>query len=550
LSGVTSENAVTRGPLVLKVTMLVVLVGVIRIALRPADVQHDVAMYHKTGQLLLHGERPYVDFIDLNPPLIMYLSAIPAWVASTLGAAVAPTALLMTAGAATLSLVATRRALVATCGEGGSDTLLAEVTVLALAYAFFLSDMPEWIDVPYPGVPVPDPSSFAVFGQREHLFMIGAAPFVAARFRRWEGGRLPVPWAVLAGAVASLVTCLKPQFVLVLLAFEIGCLASRRKWSPFWAPEVAVFFAVGVAYAAHFALLPEAVRSAWFGRWLPFVIQGYGVFNDASYWHLIARCWPAFGAFVAAFALTLVGDPQGRRLTRNFALMALAGAVLYVGQRKGWMYHAFPFRTCSIVVAACCVASTRTVGAAGDDGEARFLLPISRRRIGQMLGALVGVTGLLCAVCLVLIDTPKDVDRMRRSSQLMRTITALTGEGDAVLVATTSVWLVYPALTLLNRAPGSRYLWLFPIPMLREVHSPSGDPEGDFVRDLSADIRERRPKLLLLQTGWCYGCGMQSVDDFFRQHPPLAAALADYSPRGNVRDGWDFEVLVRREPRR
>jgi hypothetical protein len=535
----------SRGPLVSKLAMLVVLAGVIRIALRPADVQHDVAMYLQAGQLLLRGQKPYVDFIDLNPPLITYASAIPAFVARVLGTALAPTAMLMTACAAAVSLVITRRVLASVFEEAGADPLFADVTVLALAYAFFLIDVPERIDLPFPGNPAPDPRLSAFFAQREHLFMIGAAPFLALRFRRWEGGRNDVLWAAVAGAVASVVTCLKPQFVVVLLAFEVGCLASKRKPSPLWAPEVAAFCAMVVAYVAHFAFLSETVRSAWFGRWLPFVIEGYGVFNDPSYGHLIARCWPALGAFVAAFGVTLVGDPLGRRLTRSFALMALGGALLYVVQRKGWTYHAYPFRTCSIVVLLCCVAGARALGASDDGGGVRFLLPISRQRLGQALGALVGLTGFACVISLALIDTPKDVERLRRRSQIMRTIASFTEEGDPVLVATASVWDPYPALLLLNRVPGSRYMWLFPIPMLQAVHSDKGDPEHDFVRDLADDIRERRPKLVLLQTGKCFGCKKTSVDAFFREHPPLAAALEDYSLRGTVRDGQELQVLVR-----
>ena len=535
----------TSGALLPKIAMLVVLAGVIRIALRPADVQHDVAMYLQAGQLLLRGKRPYVDFIDLNPPLITYLSAIPAGVARVLGTAVAPTAMLMTACAAALSLVVTRRILVSVFEEAGADTLVADAAVLALAYAFFLIDAPEWIDLSFPGNPSPDPRLSAFFAQREHLFMIGSAPFLAMRFRRWEGGRNPVLWAAVAGAVASVVTCLKPQFVIVLLAFEVGYLASKRKLTRLWAPEMAAFCAVVVAYVAHFALLPESVRSAWFGRWLPFVVQGYGVFNEPSYWHLIARCWPAIGALVAAFGLTLVGDPLGWRLTRGFALMALGGAILYVGQRKGWTYHAYPMRTCSIVVASCCVAGIRAFGASDDGGKEPFRLSISRRRIGQALGALVGITGFACAICLALIDTPKDVDRLRRRSQIMRTIASLTEEGDPVLVATASVWDPYPALLLLDRVRGRDTCG-----SSRSLCCRRSTPRAEIPRPISSATSPRTsasaaPSSCSFKRAGASGARRTSVDAFFREHPPLAAALEDYSSRGTVRDGQELEVLVR-----
>lgn len=536
-----------RGQLVPKLTALVVLVGLIRIALYPAHVQHDVALYLQTGQLLLRGQRPYKDFIDLNPPLIMYLSAIPAAVAAALRTSIAPTALFMTACAASASIVATRRTLVRAFEEAEDDTLLAEVAVLALAYALFVGDLAERLDLPYPGNPSPDPRLSAFFGQREHLFLIAALPFVALRFRRWGGGKPPLWGAVVAGALAALGTCLKPQFVLVLLPLEARQLTAKRRLSLLFSPELVSFLAVALAYAAHFALLPGAIRSAWFERWLPFVLDGYGVFDEPSWWTLVLRCWPSLLAVVLAFGMSLKGDKSGQRLIRTFASMALAGAVLYVAQRKGWTYHAYPEKSCALVVAACWIAGARAVGASGEDGEARFIIPISRQRLVQSAGAMVALAAFACAVCVARIDTPRDVDDLRRSSQVMRTISSLTSKGDPVLVASTSVWDPYPALTLLDRLPGSRYLWLFPIPMLQRIEPSGGTAEDCFVGELAEDIRSRRPKLLLLSTGRCFGCKKTSVAAFFHDHEPLASALEDYSLRGTVRDGQEFEVLVRVE---
>ena len=534
-------HSLPDGSLVAKLTVLVVLVGVIRIALRPAELQHDVAMYLQAGELLLRGQRPYVDFIDVNPPLIVYLSAIPAAISSLFRAPIAPTALLLTAAAAIASLATARRDLTAAFQAVAEDPLLAEVAILALAFALFLSDFAERIDLPFPGNASGDPRLSAIFGQREHLFVIGTAPFLALRFGRSHGVRPGSGRAVLAGVAAAVVSCLKPQLVLALLAFEVGLLESRRRFV-LRAPEVIAFAAGVIVYAAHFALLPGIVRAAWFGRWLPFVIQGYGVFNEPSYWDSLVRSWPGLAACVIGYGCSFPRCPAGQKLIRAFASMAVAGAALYVMQKKGWTYHAFPERAAVLVTLACAFAGATAFGLAVEDGV-RVVLPITRRRCGQALTALATLTGIVCAVCLVRIDTPKDVDRLRRRSQVMRTIDTFTKEGDSVLVATTSVWDPYPALTLQNRVPGSRYLWLFPIPMMQAVAN--GDPEGDFVRDLAEDIRERKPTLLLLQTGRCFGCKKTSVDAFFREHAPLAAALEGYSLRGTVRDGQELQVFVR-----
>jgi hypothetical protein len=86
---------------------------------------------------------------------------------------------------------------------------------------------------------------------------------------------------------------------------------------------------------------------------------------------------------------------------------------------------------------------------------------------------------------------------------------------------------------------------MFPIPMLQAGHPSRPDAEADFVRDVVEDIQTRRPKLILIQNGRCFGCGSVTVDSFFRDHPPLAAALEAYSPQGTLRDGSEFQVLVR-----
>ena len=51
------------------------------IALNPMRIKSDCALYLEMGRQLLEGKLPYVDFGEVNPPLIIYLNAIPAFVA-------------------------------------------------------------------------------------------------------------------------------------------------------------------------------------------------------------------------------------------------------------------------------------------------------------------------------------------------------------------------------------------------------------------------------------------------------------------------------------
>ena len=75
------------------IAVTALLVGVTRIALKPFWVHCDVAMYLQGAQLLLHGKWPCVGFMDVNPPLIVYLSVFPVLLAEGLHTHVVPTTL-------------------------------------------------------------------------------------------------------------------------------------------------------------------------------------------------------------------------------------------------------------------------------------------------------------------------------------------------------------------------------------------------------------------------------------------------------------------------
>ena len=61
------------------------------IARFPLQIHHDCALLLQQGQLILDGWVPYVDFVEVNLPLIMYLNTIPAALSRALGLNVLPT---------------------------------------------------------------------------------------------------------------------------------------------------------------------------------------------------------------------------------------------------------------------------------------------------------------------------------------------------------------------------------------------------------------------------------------------------------------------------
>jgi hypothetical protein len=48
----------------------------------PLSINWDNSMYLQYAQLLLQGQTPFVDFTDVNPPLIIYLSVLPVFISN------------------------------------------------------------------------------------------------------------------------------------------------------------------------------------------------------------------------------------------------------------------------------------------------------------------------------------------------------------------------------------------------------------------------------------------------------------------------------------
>ena len=72
---------------------------------------HDVAYCLHCGERMLDGSRLYVDIVDMNPPLVFYLSMWLAWVGRVAGVSTTSTAVAAVLGLAAVSLAASARLL-------------------------------------------------------------------------------------------------------------------------------------------------------------------------------------------------------------------------------------------------------------------------------------------------------------------------------------------------------------------------------------------------------------------------------------------------------
>jgi hypothetical protein len=285
-------------------------------------INHDVSWYVAMAGQLRHGARLYVDIVEVSPPLIAWLNLPASAMAEWLGA---------DAGAVFRAQV----------------LALALGSVLATARIARLLDAPEW--------PARVVLCFATitaagydFGQREHLALLLALPYVAMAAVR--AARVPHSRAfeLAAAAAAAVGLSIKPHFAVVALLVESWVLLRRRA-----APDGSAWTLAAVAalyVGAVLVFTPEYVAQA---RILS-QIYAFG-YLDISPIAFLGGANFQIGSI--CIALALVVRPAPRELRGSLLAAAAAFALAALAQAKGWSYHWYPFLALGLLLLALAAAA-------------------------------------------------------------------------------------------------------------------------------------------------------------------------------------------------
>jgi hypothetical protein len=457
----------------------------------------DVAWLVYLGEQVLHGERLYVDLVDVNPPLIVLLSALPAWLAEWLGLPsllafyVASTVILALCAWIGASLLRCYSALFA----DRFRTTAFVVVVLVLAAG-------------------------AEFGQREHLFAALVLPYLALFALQLRGGSVGPVQATLAGLLGGIGFALKPHFLLALALLELG--AAHRGLRIVRRETVAVALVLCV-YALTIAvffptyltdILPLAVLyyRAWSGPWQRVLLGARYVLALAAFNGVLRmRSRQPAGSDPLPFVLSVVG---------------FAAAIVYVLQWKGWMYHTLP---CSVALAlrAAYVLTTPT------PGPRRFWrwprLPV---------GMLLLVAGLGAVACESFVLASEKDAAVQQLATLVR-----RDHVRSLLVLSPSVSPAFPVVNETSVAWTSHYDTVWAL-----VSECSLAKQGDLrarrlliLRQVVRDFVTRKPDLVAINAPHAVEyLGILSAQ------PAFAAAWHEYQKSAEI---VGFEVFTRRRLR-
>jgi hypothetical protein len=332
--------------------LLLVTLGVVMFTVLRLPMKDDLAWLLYVARRWLAGRELYTDLVEVNPPLIVWISAVPirlgGWLGTPPELVAMPFFIAVVMGCAWWTAGLLR----------GHGTLFAQrLPVFAVIGTVLLA---------VPGVEV---------GQREHLLIAACLPFLALFARELDGEATKLPIAVAAGVLAGLGCALKPRYAVVFVVLEgLALLQGRFALRPLTASAVATLLLYG---GSILAFCPNYMRRA-----VPLALALYGA-TDAPALQLIREMMRLILAQAVAFGLLWLRrrNLPEKSLVLVLLLFAATTTVVCVLDGKNWFYHRLP-ATVATVLALLCLAASVLVNR---DRWPRIFVPL------LVAGAAVGV---------------------------------------------------------------------------------------------------------------------------------------------------------------
>lgn len=298
----------------LSLGLLALVLTIVLVTMMRAPLKDDIAWLLHIAQDLLRGKQLYIDDVEINPPLVIWLLLVPAELGRLTGISAALFAELLFSVAIVGSALWSARLL------KGYSPLFASWPPVFAAIGVVL--------VTIPGVE---------FGQREHLLAASALPYlclVVQRLRRRQPHRLE---ALGCGILAAIGCALKPHYAIAFLGLE--ALAALRGGLRPWRPEAIAMAALLFAYAAAIVVLFPVYLHVI----IPLTLDLYGA-SDVSFGVLLlqSRTLLLGLAVVLLLCLRRAGWTRRDPLFLALAVFACGATLACFVEDKDWFYHRLP----------------------------------------------------------------------------------------------------------------------------------------------------------------------------------------------------------------
>jgi hypothetical protein len=304
--------AASSASLISLILLAVVLAIVLTTTIR-SPLKDDVAWLLHVAREVFDGKRLYVDDIEINPPLIVWLLMVPVELSAWTGASAEALTVILSAGVITLCALWSSFLLrgYAPLFESRAPVFAATAAILLLA----------------PGVE---------FGQREHLLSACALPYICVLARRLRQQRPSAIQALCCGLVAAIGCALKPDYVLAFMAAE--AFAALRGLRP-WRIEAVSMALLLLCYA----VMVWFFYPAYFSVIVPMIRDLYGA-SDVPLGRLLLQTHTLLlgAAVVLLLCFAKAGRTRDDPLFTTLAAFGVGASLAYFIEAKDWFYHRLP----------------------------------------------------------------------------------------------------------------------------------------------------------------------------------------------------------------
>ncbi len=275
----------------------------------------------------IEGGRLYRDIFESNPPLIIWLYSLPAYLSLHLPVRDYLALVMLGLCLAALSVTVSVRLLAFHAQLAGDAYKRAQFAFLLLFILCFYT-------------------SPAYFADREHLFFMLALPYLLRWMPSIEG-KLPIGLRVATGAMAAIGFCIKPQLGIIFVTVQLLYFLQRRSAAIVISRENIIIYAIACCYLLSvWCFTQEYVFVV-----LPMLLQTYSSYKVSP---IMSLLWSGFILAIpfADFRLRYTQSPYRRDIV--YILGVCAGCLGYALLNNGWGYTFIPLDY-MIFIATCFV---------------------------------------------------------------------------------------------------------------------------------------------------------------------------------------------------
>lgn len=276
------------------------------------------------ARMWLGGKQLYVDVMEVNPPLILWIYALAIKLSHILGIFDEYALTVMVLALVVLSALVCKNLMKLHPMLGGtkSDVNLFTLLVFTLLVVW------------------PNPSYFA---DREHIFITLTLPYLVRFSPALFAAQVPPLLRFMVAVMAGIGFCIKPHCLLLLMAVNLYHVCRSRSVRILFYPENLAVYTSGAAYLTATWL----VHPGYFNNVIPVAMATYGMYRHSI--EFIILYIPAILTFAVVFAEFRPGARSPLRPDLYYWMLLALAAQLYALMNNGWMYTFYPVHSMVLV---------------------------------------------------------------------------------------------------------------------------------------------------------------------------------------------------------